>query len=74
MILQASDLRRDEAEHMTERYEALCAHYGMTVSRNNRGAAHETGWTPKVVSSAQEEILPDSGNYQNINMLCLFLL
>ena len=28
---------------MTERYEALCAHYGMTVSRNNRGAAHENG-------------------------------
>ena len=22
---------------MTERYKALCAHYGMTVSRNNRG-------------------------------------
>ena len=31
------NLRRDEAEDMTERYEALCAHYGMTVSRNNRG-------------------------------------
>ena len=46
MILQASNLRRDEAEDMTERYEALCAHYGMTLSRNNRGAAHETGWTP----------------------------
>ena len=74
MILQASDLSRDGAEHMTERYEALCAHYGMTVSRNNRGAAHETWWTPMVVSSAQEENLPDSGNYQNINMLFLFLL
>ena len=28
---------------MTERYRALCAHYGMTVSRNNRGLAHENG-------------------------------
>ena len=28
---------------MTERYQALCAHYGMTVSRNNRGLAHENG-------------------------------
>ena len=37
------NLRRDEAEDMTERYKALCAHYGMTVSRNNRGVAHENG-------------------------------
>ena len=28
---------------MTERYQALCAHYGMTASRNNRGLAHENG-------------------------------
>jgi len=28
---------------MTERYEALCAHYGMKASRNNRGVAHENG-------------------------------
>ena len=28
---------------MTERYRTLCAHYGMTASRNNRGAAHENG-------------------------------
>ena len=37
------NLRKDEAEDMTERYRALCAHYGMTVSRNNRGLAHENG-------------------------------
>ena len=35
------NLRKDE--DMTERYRALCAHYGMTVSRNNRGRAHENG-------------------------------
>ena len=37
------NLRKDEAEDMTERYQALCAHYGMTASRNNRGVAHENG-------------------------------
>ena len=37
------NLRKDEAEDMTERYKALCAHYGMMVSRNNRGVAHENG-------------------------------
>ena len=34
------NLRKDEAEDMTERYQALCAHYGMAASRNNRGVAH----------------------------------
>ena len=28
---------------MTQRYEALCAHYDMTPTRNNRGVAHENG-------------------------------
>ena len=31
------------AADLTQRYEALCAHYGMTPSRNNRGVAHENG-------------------------------
>ena len=26
-----------------QRYEALCAHYGMTPTRNNPGVAHENG-------------------------------
>src|SRR5580658_7307050 len=30
-------------ENLTRRYEELCAHYGMTPSRNNRGLAHENG-------------------------------
>src|SRR6266542_6431836 len=30
-------------EDLTRRYEELCAHYGMTPSRNNRGVAHENG-------------------------------
>jgi len=28
---------------LTARYEALCAHYGMRPTRNNRGVAHENG-------------------------------
>jgi hypothetical protein len=28
---------------LTRRYEALCTHYGMTPTRNNRGIAHENG-------------------------------
>jgi hypothetical protein len=28
---------------LTRRYEALCAHYGMTPTRNNAGLAHENG-------------------------------
>ncbi len=33
-----------EAQHdLAARYAALCAHYGMTATRNNRGACHENG-------------------------------
>ena len=28
---------------LTRRYEALCGHYGMIATRNNRGVAHENG-------------------------------
>lgn len=28
---------------LTRRYDALCDHYGMTPTRNNRGVAHENG-------------------------------
>ena len=37
------NLEREQAADLTRRYEALCAHYGMTPSRNNRGIAHENG-------------------------------
>ena len=30
-------------EDWTARYDALCGHYGMIASRNNRGIAHENG-------------------------------
>jgi len=37
------DLNADAAKDLTQRYEALCTHYGMRASRNNRGASHENG-------------------------------
>ncbi len=37
------NLEREAAEDVTQRYEALCAHYGMTPTRNNPGIAHENG-------------------------------
>lgn len=37
------NLTRDQREDLTERYEALCTHYGMQPTRNNRGVAHENG-------------------------------
>src|SRR6266550_5330416 len=37
------NLDREAQEDLTRRYEKLCAHYGMTPSRNNRGVAHENG-------------------------------
>lgn len=37
------NLAPEVEEDWTERYAALCAHYGMAASRNNRGIAHENG-------------------------------
>ena len=37
------NLDRDRRDDATARYAALCAHYGMTPSRNNRGESHENG-------------------------------
>ena len=37
------NLEQDAAADQTRRYEALCAHYGMRPTRNNRGIAHENG-------------------------------
>lgn len=43
--LSAAFRNLDEAAQtdLTRRYEALCAHYGMTPTRNNAGIAHENG-------------------------------
>ena len=37
------NLAKDAREDLTRRYDALCAHYGMDATRNNRGVAHENG-------------------------------
>lgn len=37
------NLDREAKDDLTSRYEAFCAHYRMTPSRNNRGVAHENG-------------------------------
>jgi len=37
------NLERDAEADLTRRYEDLCAHYGMTPTRNNAGIAHENG-------------------------------
>ena len=37
------NLAKDAQEDLTQRYEALCRHYGMEPTRNNRGVSHENG-------------------------------
>jgi len=37
------NLSVEAREDLTERYENLCRHYGMTATRNNRGVSHENG-------------------------------
>ena len=37
------NLSKESQEDMTTRYDALCQHYGMTATRNNRGKGHENG-------------------------------
>ena len=37
------NLDQEAREDLTRRYDALCAHYGMQPTRNNRGVAHENG-------------------------------
>lgn len=37
------NLDADARTDLTTRYDALCEHYGMTPTRNNRGVAHENG-------------------------------
>jgi hypothetical protein len=37
------NLDHDAQEDLTQRYQALMRHYGMTPTRNNRGVAHENG-------------------------------
>ena len=38
-----ANLDPDARADLTERYRALCEHYGMRATRNNRGRSHENG-------------------------------
>jgi hypothetical protein len=37
------NLDKSAQADLTDRFEALCSHYGMTPTRNNKGVAHENG-------------------------------
>lgn len=37
------NLTQEAKEDLTKQYETLCAHYGMTPTRNNKGVSHENG-------------------------------
>lgn len=37
------NLDRSAQADLTDRFDALCGHYGMTPTRNNKGVAHENG-------------------------------
>jgi len=37
------NLDKAAKDDLTDRFDALCQHYGMTPTRNNRGVAHEDG-------------------------------
>ena len=48
------NLDREAREDLTRRYDALCAHYGMDPTRNNRGVAHENGVDRELAWPSQE--------------------
>jgi hypothetical protein len=41
--LSAAYKNQSEKTILTDRYNALCRHYGVTATRNNKGIAHENG-------------------------------
>ncbi|NJO36794.1 MAG: IS21 family transposase [Rhizobiales bacterium] len=50
------NLGLETKEDATERYDALCAHYGMQPSRNNPGIAHENGAIESVHSHLKKAV------------------
>ena len=49
------NLGQDTQDDLTRRYHELCAHYGMTPSRNNTGVAHENGRADALARSRLRE-------------------
>ncbi len=65
------NLSADAQADLTERYEQLCAHYGMTATRNNRGVSHENGAVESPHGHikrriAQALLLRDSGDFATL--------
>lgn len=63
---------------LTTRYEALCAHYGMRPTRNNRGVAHENGsiegpHAHLKAALAQALLLRGSGDFDNLDAYRRFI-
>jgi hypothetical protein len=54
------NLDREAQDDLTRRYEELCAHYGMTPSRNNPGVAHENGAIESARSPSSTSIISSS--------------
>ena len=52
------NLDADAKDDMTRRYEALCAHYGMTPTRNNKGVSHENGSIESAHGPYQSRVTP----------------
>src|ERR1700691_5971064 len=66
------NLDADAKEDLTKRYEAFCAHYGMTPTRNNPGVAHENGsiegsHAHLKVALQQALLLRGSGNFADLD-------
>ena len=66
------------AADLTTRYEALCAHYGMRPTRNNRGVAHENGaiegpHAHLKATVAQALLLRGSGDFDSLDAYRRFL-
>jgi hypothetical protein len=55
------NLDDDTRQDQTRRYEALCAHYCMLPTRNNRGLAHENGSIdPGAADGPQDSFFADA--------------
>ena len=50
------NLDADAREDLTSRYDALCAHYRMEPTRNNRGMAHEKDYVAYCTSFARSSV------------------
>ncbi len=41
--IEPKNLDKSSQADLTDRFDALCSHYGMMPTRNNKGVAHENG-------------------------------